>query len=395
MSSHNMPDFSQIMKIAQQVASKIDPPSELKSGRVLSEEEMNRAISSLAKSVTQAVTPEMFDSMNMSGKKKKGNTMAPFKNSKESSKISFIDEPILEETSTITNTNENSTHEDETTSTTTSTSTSTSTYMNTTKDITKNKKKKPRVVEIDSDCSEDIDNSVLRTNDMSFTLTVKLDELYNGTRKKLAIRRQKIGNDRSYFEEKKKLAIKIEPGMMEDNVIRFNHLSDEKIGYETGDVVVTLDVEEHPYFMRDGNNLLIEKEISLSEAYNPVVYIEHLNGKILKITGEALNVFSDEDTMLKKVPGCGMPILGEKNKFGDLFIRFKCVNNTKITPEIIDVLTKVFPPLLVIPDVKESDIVEKQLENVTESDLEFLESDSDEYDSDEEFTDSESDEESE
>ena len=386
MDKNQMPDFAQIMKIAQQVASKIDPPSELKSGRVLSEDEMNKAISSLAKSVTQAVTPEMFESMNKPDKKKKGSNsqthsqlQLPNKN-KEHSKISFLDEPILEETSN--GTTENIIPEDELGSTSADTS-------------NKNKKsKKPRVVEIDSDCSEDIDNSAMRTNDMSFTLTVKLEELYNGTRKKLAIRRQKIGNDRTYFEEKKKLAIKIEPGMMEDNVIRFNHLSDEKIGYETGDVVVTLDVEEHPYFMRDGNNLLIEKEISLSEAYNPVVYVQHLNGKTLKITGEALNVFSDEDTMLKKVPGCGMPILGEKNKFGDLFIRFKCVNNTKITPEIIDVLTKVFPPLLVIPDVKESDIIEKQLECVTESDLEFLESDSDEYDSDEEFS-TESDEESE
>jgi DnaJ-class molecular chaperone len=381
MAHHGMPDFSQIMKIAQQVASKIDPPAELKSGRVLSEDEMNKAISSLAKSVTQAVTPEMFESMNTGDRKKKGNASTPFKNSKESSKISFVDEPIVEETNE--NENENENKNENKTSETESKSTQLST------ETSKNKKKKTRVVEIESDCSEDIDNTTMRTNDMSFTLTVKLEELYTGTRKKLAIRRQKIGSDRSYFEEKKKLAIKIEPGMMEDNVIRFNHLSDEKIGYETGDVVVTLDVEEHPYFMRDGNNLLIEKEISLSEAYNPVVYVEHLNGKTLKITGEALNVFSDEDTMLKKVPGCGMPILGEKNSFGDLFIRFKCVNKTKITPEIIDVLTKVFPPLLIIPNVKESDIIEKQLETVTESDLEFLESDSDsdEY-SDEEYTDS-------
>jgi len=371
-----MPDFSQIMKIAQQVASKIDPPDELKSGRVLSEDEMNKAISSLAKSVTQAVTPEMFQSM--SRPDKKGNSSTSFKNSKESSKISFIDEPILEETSAV----ENTACADES--------------VSITKDVSKNKKsRKSKVVEIDSESSDDVDNTSMRTSDMSFTLTVKLEELYNGTKRKLAIRRQKIGDDRSYFEEKKKLAIKIEPGMMEDNVIRFNHLSDEKIGYETGDVVVTLDVEEHPYFMRDGNNLLIEKEISLSEAYNPVVYVEHLNGKTLKITGEALDVFSDEDSMLKKVSGCGMPILGEKNKFGDLFIRFKCVNNTKITPEIVNVLTRVFPPLLVIPNVKESDVVEKQLENVTESDLEFLDSDSDEYDSDEEFTDSGSDEESE
>ncbi len=372
MNNHQMPDFAQIMKIAQQVASKIDPPSELKSGKVLSEDEMNKAISSLAKSVTQAVTPEMFESLNQFDKKKKGNSTLPIKN-KESSKISFVEETIPEETNPL---------ED----------------IPITNDLTdvetsnkKKKNKKTRVVEIESDCSEDTDNTVMRTKDMSFTLTVKLEELYNGTRKKLAIRRQKIGTDRSYFEEKKKLAIKIEPGMLEDQTIRFNHLSDEKIGYETGDVVITLDVEEHPFFMRDGNNLLVEKEISLAEAYNPIVYIEHLNGKTLKITGEALNVFTDEDTMLKKVPGCGMPILGEKNKFGDLFIRFKCVNKTKITPEIIEVLNKVFPPLVVVPDVKESDLIEKKLETVTESDLEFLESDSDEYDSEEEFTDSECD----
>jgi len=372
MNNHQMPDFSQIMKIAQQVASKIDPPSELKSGKVLSEEEMNKAISSLAKSVTQAVTPEMFESLNKFDKKKKGNSSLPIKN-KESSKISFVEETIPEETDPIENI---STGND---------------LIETETSNKKKKNKKTRVVEIESDCSDDTDNAVMRTNDMSFTLTVKLEELYNGTRKKLAIRRQKIGDNRNYFEEKKKLAIKIEPGMLEDQTIRFNHLSDEKIGYETGDVVVTLDVEEHPFFMRDGNNLLVEKEISLAEAYNPVVYIEHLNGKTLKITGEALNVFTDEDTMLKKVPGCGMPILGEKNKFGDLFIRFKCVNKTKITPEIIEVLNKVFPPLVVVPDVKESDIIEKKLETVTESDLEFLESDSDEYDSEEEFTDSECD----
>jgi curved DNA-binding protein CbpA len=370
MNNHQMPDFSQIMKIAQQVASKIEPPSELKSGKVLSEDEMNKAISSLAKSVTQAVTPEMFESLNQFDRKKKGNSSLPLPIKKETSKISFIEETIPEETNNL---------ED----------TSVSNDVETTNK--KKKNKKTRVVEIESDCSDDTDNTVMRTNDMSFTLTVKLEELYNGTRKKLAIRRQKIGNDRSYFEEKKKLAIKIEPGMLEDQTIRFNHLSDEKIGYETGDVVVTLDVEEHPFFMRDGNNLLVEKEISLAEAYNPIVYIEHLNGKTLKITGEALNVFTDEDTMLKKVPGCGMPILGEKNKFGDLFIRFKCVNKTKITPEIIEVLNKVFPPLVVVPDVKESDIIEKKLETVTESDLEFLESDSDEYDSEEEFTDSECD----
>lgn len=350
MDQSQFPDFAKIMKIAQQVASKIDPPPELKSGRVLTEDEMNNAIKSLAKSVTDVVTPDMFE---MGEKKKKGKQMPIIK---ENSKISFKEEETPAEEGS-----------------------------------SSKKTKKSRVVEIDSDCSEELDSAVMRTKDMAFTLTVKLEELYNGTRKKLAIRRQKIGEDNKCFEEKKKLAIVIEPGMTDNQSIRFNRMSDEKTGYETGDVVVTLDVEDHPYFLRDGNNLLIEKEISLAEAYNPVVYIEHLNGKTLKITGEALNVFSDEDTMLKKVPGCGMPILGERNQFGDMFIKFKCVNKTKITPEIIEVLNGIFPPLLTVPEVKETDLLEKKFEMVTESDLEFLESDSEDYDSesDEDYSDSE------
>lgn len=48
----------------------------------------------------------------------------------------------------------------------------------------------------------------MRTNDMSFTLTVKLEELYNGTKKKLAIRRQKIGDNHTYFEEKRNWLLK-------------------------------------------------------------------------------------------------------------------------------------------------------------------------------------------
>lgn len=374
MNNQQPPDFSKIMKLAQQVASRIEPPAELKSGKVLTEEEMNRAIASLTKSVTEAVTPDMFNSVNVNVKDNtlstKKNGKLPIAISKEHSKISFIDEPIKEE----------NTESDENGSSS---------------DVQNNKKtkkdKKKRLVEIDSDCSEELDNSSLRTNDMSFTLTVKLEDLYNGTRKKLAIRRQKIGDNGTYFEDKKKLAIKIEPGMLEDQTIRFNRLADEKIGYETGDVVVTLDVEEHPVFMRDGNNLIIEKEISLAESYNPVVYIEHLNGKILKITGDPLNIFSEEDGMLKKVPGYGMPVLGERNEFGDLFIRFKCVNNASITPELIEILNKYFPPLVVVPDLTDKKLIEKKFETVTESDLEFLESDSDEYDSDE-FSESDSEE---
>lgn len=338
-----VPDFGKLMQIAQQVASQIEPPSELKSGKKLTDADLTSAISKITKSVTEVVSPEMLSEVSS---KKQGKQKAPVKPAE--SKISFDADASSPKASPP-----------------------------------KKEKKKKRVVEIESDDSCEDDPIDLRTKDMTFTLTVSLEELYAGVKKKLALRRQKITTDGSYEEEKKKLSIKVEPGMIDEQTIRFNKMADEKQGYETGDVVVTLDVEEHPEFVRDGNNLLLEKEIALSEAYNPVVYIKHLDGKTYRVVGEPFDIFGDDDDMLKKISGAGMPILGEPGKFGDLFIRFKCVNNTKITPDIVEVLTRIFPPLLETPDTPEEEIVEKEFEVVTETDLEFLEDSDSEYSSDE------------
>lgn len=334
-----MPDMGEIMKIAQKVASQIEPPSEIKNGQPLNEKAMSNMIGQITKSVSNIVNDSDFENKITSKNKQK---------SSQESKIS------LGESSS---------------------------------DNKKQKKKK--YVEIETASSEGEDPSCLRTPDMSFTVSVTLEELYSGTKKKLAIRRQTIDKDGSYLEEKKKLGVKIEPGMIEEQVIRFNRMADEKQGYETGDVVVNLDVEEHPFFVRDGNNLLIEKEVSFSELYNPVIYVKHLDKRILKITGESIDFFSEEDDMLKKITGEGMPIKGEGNKKGDLFIRFKCVDNSKLTKkEIHEKLLDIYPIINKVSDMslsEDTQIVEKSFEMVTESDLEFLDSD-DEY-SDDEYSD--------
>lgn len=348
-----IPDFGKIMEMAKEVASKIEPPAELKSGKKLSDKEMSNAIAQITKSVSDVIKPEMLPNMlsDTSSKKQSKQKVLPSPVKEEKSKVCFDEQVVTND----------------------------------------KKNKKKRIVEIDSEDSEDEDPIAPRTKDMTFTLTVTLEDLYNGSKKKLALRRQKIDKDGSYEEEKKKIAIKIEPGMIDEQSIIFNHMADEKEGYETGDVVVTLDVEEHPEFVRDGNNLLVEKEISISEAYNPVVYIKHLNGQVYKVTGDPFDIFGDDDELLKKIPGQGMPIIGEPGKFGDLFIRFKCINKTKITPEIIEVLNRVFPPINYPPDVENSEIIEKKFEMVTETDLEFLDGSDSEYSSsDESYSDEES-----
>jgi DnaJ-class molecular chaperone len=230
---------------------------------------------------------------------------------------------------------------------------------------------------------------------MTFTVSVTLDELYAGGKKKIAMRRQKLEPDGSYEEEKKKLSIKIEPGMIDEQTIRFNHMADEKQGYETGDVVVCLDVEEHPLFTRDGNNLIVEKEISFSETFDPVIYIKHLNGKMYTIKGEPFDIFDEENSLLKKVKGLGMPVLGEPGIYGDLFIKFTCVNKTKITPEILKQLKEMFPPIETKPDTPSEEIIQAEFEMVTDTDLEFLDFDSDDSDYSDSETDISTDEESE
>ena len=353
------PDFAQIMKIAQQVASQIETPAGLTKGGEMNQHEMTKVLGQITKSVGEIVTPEMLASsfgaqpdIKTNNKKKKKSI---------TSKISF-DSTGLEDVTDVVPPETKGKPE------------------KIVKATEKGADKKKRYVEIEStDEDTDEDPTVPRTKDMAFTLSVTLDELFTGAKKKLALRRQKLEPDGSFEEEKKKLSIKIEPGMIEEQVIRFNHMSDEKQGYETGDVVVSLDVEDHAEFTRIGNDLIIEREISFAEAYSPLVYVKHLSGKNFKISGPPIDIFNNlDDDLLKKIPGLGMPVSGEPGEYGDLFIKFICVNKTKITKEIIETLKDIFPPLVKPFVIDETDsIIEAEFEMVTESDLEYLESDSD------------------
>ena len=90
-----------------------------------------------------------------------------------------------------------------------------------------------------------------------------------------------------------------------------------------------------------------------------------------------------------------MPVLGEPGIYGDLFIKFTCINKTKITPEILQQLKNLFPPLEIKPDIPDEDIIQAEFEMVTDTDLEFLEFDSDDSDYSDSETDISTDEESE
>lgn len=256
--------------------------------------------------------------------------------------------------------------------------------LNTDQKESKSKKNKNKIEEL-QESDEDCGLIAPRTKDLHFTLNVTLEELYIGKVKKLAVRRKRIvsdGKKKSIVEEKKKISVTIEPGMFDEQVITFNKQADEKDGYETGDIVITLCCSEHDEFERENNNLIIEKEISLYESYSCGMTIVHLDGKEVNIKSSPINIFGEEIDCYRKLKGYGMPIYGTEDEVGDLIIKFKPILPGNFTNEQFKTLKELFPPVNKMKNLQNES--EHELEIVTESDFEYSDSEDEYSDSEEE-----------
>jgi len=350
--------MEEIVKMAQQVASNIaknqteplDPQNM----------DMGKVISQVTDSVSKMITPEMIEKMSGSSiNSVSGDDMTMGKVSKKiKSKIQF-DQPIEEEDTNKVKKNASSSSIEE-------------------------------LDESDTECQP----LAPRTKDLHFTLNVTLEELYSGKVKKLAVRRKRLitdGKKKTVTEEKKKISVNIEPGMFDEQVITFNKQADEKEGYETGDIVITLCCAEHDEYEREGNNLLVEKEISLSEAYDCQMTITHLDGREINISSTPINIFGEEIESYRKLKGFGMPVYGSDNEFGDLIIKFKPVVPDNLTSEQLQTLKELFPKVNNKKELPKEQ--EYELEIATESDFEYSDDEDDSEYSDSEDDDSEYDEE--
>jgi DnaJ-class molecular chaperone len=220
------------------------------------------------------------------------------------------------------------------------------------------------------------DKVLPKTRDICFDLNVDLVDFYTSKKKKLNIKRKRIievDGKQKVVEEKKKIIIPIEKGMKDEQQIRFEGQADQIPGYEPGDIVITLIENEHPIFQRDGDNLIISKNINLYQIYDYTFDITHLDSKIIRISK------NDNDSLhlnnsLRKVPGQGMPVYNRENEYGDLFVRFnlvipKCLEQSTLIKlkEIFDQTTE---------ELNETYDSSFLLENVTDTDLEEFDSES-------------------
>jgi len=234
---------------------------------------------------------------------------------------------------------------------------------------------------VEEDESEADSENIPKTRDICFDLNVDLEDFYTGKKKKLNVKR-KVILDGKVIEEKKKLVIPIEKGMKDEQQIKFEEEADQIPGYKQGDIVINLIENEHPFFQRDGDNLIIIKNVNLYEIYDLTFDIKHLDGRILRINKDPSDALHLNES-LRKIPGEGMPKYKIPGEFGDLFIRFNIVIPKSLDPEKLVSLKTIFDDTL-DPDYVEYENVDKTciLENASETDIEDLESESDYTDSD-------------
>jgi DnaJ-class molecular chaperone len=230
-----------------------------------------------------------------------------------------------------------------------------------------------------------------RTRDICFDLNVDLVDFYNSKKKKLNIKRKRIieiDGKQKIIEEKKKITVFIEKGMKDEQQIRFEGEADQIPGYTPGDIIITLIENEHPVFQRENDNLVIIKNVNLYQIYDYTFDITHLDNQVIRIAKNGNDSLHLNDS-LRKVPGYGMPIFRNDKKYGDLYVRFNIVIPKTIEPKLLLKLKDIFDE----PGTPLSENYNKicELENVSDTELEDFESDSESSGSESSETDSESD----
>lgn len=179
---------------------------------------------------------------------------------------------------------------------------------------------------------------------------VSLEDLYKGKTTKIAVRKHTYVHDphgqyqssrgqrMSRTQEKKKVDLTIDRGMMEGQKIVLTGEGDVVPGTTPGDTILTIVEKKHPVFERQGCDLLMTKKINLLEALSgSSMVITTLDGRKLLVKTRAGECLKPGSTM--QLPEEGMPIYRQPFTKGCLFIKFEVEFPEKVNMQPKDIKT--------------------------------------------------------
>jgi len=149
-------------------------------------------------------------------------------------------------------------------------------------------------------------------------------------------------NGKKVQTETKTLEVHVDRGMKNGQKIVFENEADEKPGVQAGDIVFILQEKKHSLFQRDGQNLVYEKQINLTEALTGVEFIiEHLDKRKLLIKSTPGEVI--KPGQIKMVANEGMPQYKNPFNKGSLLIKFDVTFPNTISADIANKLISMLP----------------------------------------------------
>ena len=145
-------------------------------------------------------------------------------------------------------------------------------------------------------------------------LPLSLEELYNGATKKLKVTRRLLNGN----SDEDIITVNIKAGWKAGTKLKFDKRGDEIAPGTFQTLVFVLDEKPHPTFKREGDDLHITLDISLSEALTGV------NKTITTLDSKPLTISTDsvvEPNSTRRIPKKGMPN-SKTGAYGDLVVKF-------------------------------------------------------------------------
>ncbi|MEQ2276581.1 DnaJ (Hsp40), subfamily A, member 4 [Xenotaenia resolanae] len=152
-------------------------------------------------------------------------------------------------------------------------------------------------------------------------------------------------NGHKVERKKKILEVHIDKGMKDGQKITFHGEGDQEPGLEPGDVIIVLDQKEHPRFQRQGNDLIMKMDIKLAEALCGFrKTIQTLDNRMLIVSTKPGEVIKHND--IKFVQNEGMPIHRDPYERGMLIVQFQVEfpENHWLPEHLMFQLERLLPP---------------------------------------------------
>merc|ERR1719382_1566546 len=142
-------------------------------------------------------------------------------------------------------------------------------------------------------------------------------------------------NGRKVNRERKILEVSVDKGMEDGQKVTFSGEGDQEPGLEPGDIIIVLDEKAHALFKRNGQDLIMKMDISLTEALTGLKKaVKTLDDRTLVIQTVRGEVIKSGD--LKMVRGEGMPQYRNPFEKGRLIIQFNVVFPPSLEPSVAE-----------------------------------------------------------